>query len=226
MDVGTLHSLALAYRDRWRERGYGADREEAALLARRVLDIDPRHEPSFTLLGELDSRLPAADQTRRRSLRMFLALILVIAAGLGLLILDSRSEPDPAPDLPGRSIHEIGGLEQSTGITIETGAIPVELVGTAQSAGIAFNTINSLFSDDRYDLLGVVSSSRALDLVALKCELLDAQGRLVKSENISATAPRDGSTAIEIRLGSRGLARRIARVRLWVADIEWIGGGR
>jgi tetratricopeptide (TPR) repeat protein len=222
MDVETLHALALAYRDRWRERGYSADREEAGALSHRVLEIDPRHEESFVLLGEIDPRPPIADPTRGRFLRVIFSLAAIIAVGLGLLMLQNmRRDPDrPAVETAIGSARQRVEIERMpVDEFVEADGIPVELVETARSAGLSLSPISSVFAADSYALVGRISSTVPFEVVALKCELLDSAGELIKSENISVAAPHDMSKGVEFRIASAGLPRRVEHVRLWVSSL-------
>ncbi|MDX9724609.1 MAG: protein kinase, partial [Myxococcota bacterium] len=58
--VEILFSLARAHHGRWQAKGAKKDAIEAQRIARRCIDIDPRHPEAFKLLAELDKAMAEA----------------------------------------------------------------------------------------------------------------------------------------------------------------------
>jgi hypothetical protein len=75
------HELALAYRDRWSQRGHPKDREASIRFARYCLALDPAYGPAIALLNDLDHHAPVL----LSRIASGLALLALAGAGVALL---------------------------------------------------------------------------------------------------------------------------------------------
>lgn len=223
LDVDTLHTLALAHQGRWKKSGNQGDREEARAFSRRVLELDPRHDPSFALLGEIDRPSPAGDVKRRRALGFFLPLVLICLIALALIVaLNSGPElpplPPQPPPLPGEVQQQvIPEFEVNEPENLVEG-IPVELESTALSSGLSFAPTRSASSQYGYQLEGTIYSNRPLFSIELKCEVLDRSGELIRSKNV--VIPSSGATTLPFELRTGELDRDVHSVKIWVKHLD------
>lgn len=225
MDVETLHSLALAHQGRWTQRGNQDDRQQARSLARRLLEIDPRHEASFALLGELDLPASTADLKQKRALRFFIPLLLLIPLCLALIFaLDSSPEPAPPEPLTDaqrqqQPLPEFAVVEQP----VESGTggnATVEIQPTALSTGITFTPTDFTSQKSVYGLDGWINSDRPLAGIELKCELLDFKGDLIRSKEVEIRSSGGEATVLPLRLRVDGVEQGVRSVRIWVTRVS------
>jgi tetratricopeptide (TPR) repeat protein len=154
-NVPLLQELAAAHVSRWQETRRDEDRNAAERYARRCIELDPNHEPSFGLLATLS---PLA--TGKRKPARSKAWVFMVAAGavamLGLLIVgpSSFSPTDGEAPAPPSEVSPTAVDAEPSG----QHEIPIELGDGIEATG--------LLVDVRQSLLSIYDSAFAYELKA------------------------------------------------------------
>lgn len=171
-----------------------------------------------------------ADTGRRRLLRFFILLLLLVSIGVALIFLfESRTVPD-APVVPEdpRAMPDDDRRRQDPADVIEAepplesgaGALSTfSIEATALSEGISFLPTHISTEPNAYELEGWIDSERPVASIELKCELLDFNGKLITSRDIVLPAPANGTTNLPLKLRVEGIYRSVGHVRIWVTRL-------
>lgn len=103
-DVSLVHALAVAYASRYEETGATADREEAERYARRCIELDPNHAPSYDLLTALKQSAATTPTTpaapKAAALVIAVGMVVLGVGAAGVFFLNTRPTPPEAPPAP------------------------------------------------------------------------------------------------------------------------------
>lgn len=199
-----LAARAAAHGLRWRQKGSEGDREAARRLARRCLERDPSHEPSFTLLAGLNAR-------RATPLWPLVILGLVLVTPIVATFLNRPKAPPidgtatageastklavatPMPEPPTRTVAEASPplvVEASSPPLATPGELPIRWIPGASCGDMAFRARRSRVAHGYYSLHGELrlQGKRSVGQLRLRLDLLDEQGRGMASDDFDALA--------------------------------------
>ena len=185
--LDTMFLLAQAYRGRWLAEHAEVDRQQAVDLARRCLEVEPAHDPSLVMVGELEAEV----EKQHRKIWTLAACgvaVVVMAAVLAVFLFARQQDrapvqaETPAPNsLPNKppTVPETAPRELTPIL-----GLPVRFISGDKSTGLDFrpeasdyNKYNAAYS---YALRGDLTV-RGIEVenLKLRIELEDESGTVV-----------------------------------------------
>ena len=198
-DVSLVHTLAVAHASRFEETGMAEDREAAERYARRCIELDPTHQPSYELLAAL-KQLPATASPKPAAPKtiVLVTAAAVIVVGAATLIFLNTS-PDEAPPPPPTATAAPDGAPPSEM------QIPVRLLDADNAQDLRLDVQRSLLND--YDSTfsytlhaTLLNEADELHRLRMKMALVDADGAVFQTQYFDARSDhqpylRPGDTA-------------------------------
>ncbi|MFQ5569289.1 MAG: FxLYD domain-containing protein [Rhodothermales bacterium] len=174
-DVSLIHELAVAHASRWQASRDTVDRDDAERYARRCIELDPNHHPSYELLTALKHR--PKPPGRRAGVIAIVAMAAVVMV-LGILVYLFLGTP-PAPPLVETPLSD-GPLPSEM-------QIPVHLLDTADPSGLHLDVQRSIFKryDDSYSYTlhaNVLNEESELHRLRMKMTLIGEAGDVLHTD--------------------------------------------
>ena len=205
-DVPLLYELAVAHASRWEDAKDPEDQADAERYARRCIELDPGHQPSYELLTTLKKPLVPTPAASRQRLLISIAAAVVLIAALGVALAffslqntfppnaSPTSNPAPAPN-PSPPTTDAPPASEV--------AIPVRLLADGQALRLdvqrsLLNRYDDAFSYTLHATLH--NEADELHRLRLKMTLLDADGTALQTKYFDGLADhkpylRPGDTA-------------------------------
>lgn len=216
-----LHALACAHAGRWRETGEVTHRNRAEALARRCLELDPRHSASIAVLDALDAAPerpagpaaappvtapPVAASRPTRSKTLLLGCLLLVLGAFGLVLtivsrLPERSTPatgtapaeTPAPPAAANDNPPPAPAGAATELEIPVDFDPAK---NELELEIRRSELASYPTGNAFYTLGAVLINRGdaeIDELGVQLELLDEGGEVIDRHAFDAVSTADAT---------------------------------
>lgn len=218
--VDLIHALAVAHHGRYRAHTNASDRKAADDLARRCIDLDPKFQPAYDLLGALSQ--PAAPKPSSSNTGTIVALVAVVFVGLiavavvgvaALLVMSGGDEA--SSNLPSHSSNDFkvthsksseSSPQEASGApfalgTTQPGGLPVELVDSPVARGLVVHvheSRHSVYQDKSFYSYKFTLENRST------LELHEAKGKLTFYDSMGAEVMTD---AQEVHGSTDGIMR-------------------
>ena len=185
----TLFHLARAHWGRWLEDHDQGDRQKALELARRCLEIDPAHDPSLILVGEI--KIEAGKWRHKKwGLAAFGVAAVVVAAAVALFLTAPR---EPVPPIQAESPTQTTSMPPPVQPSVNNPpnapptpvppalGLPVRFMANDKSQGLEFKPEASDYKKYQdayaYELRGEMMVGEVeVEQLKLKIELKDEAG--------------------------------------------------
>ena len=205
-DVPLIYELAVAHASRWEENGTLEDRQTAERYARRCIELDPNHQPSYELLTALKKPAQEAVATASPKIAIVAAAVVLLgvlgAAVAFLTVQQTSSSPDPPPIVEPSPTPNPAPTPPDVSDPSEV-QIPIRLVDDGQALRLdvqrsLFNRYDDAFSYTLHAALH--NETDELHRLRLKLTLHDTDGTVIQTKYFDGLADhepylRPGDTA-------------------------------
>ncbi|MDX2097735.1 MAG: FxLYD domain-containing protein [Leptolyngbyaceae cyanobacterium bins.59] len=225
-DVDMMYHLADAYKERWLVTQESRDRQEAMQLAKRCLELNPSHEPSFALLNTLDQPpLPVLRRYHPGTMKWFFGLVgfsilFLMVAGFVSMVFIRQSPQITEPTT-------VSPVEDSETPQPGEVAVPARLEAGDETGKISLQVRDShytTFGSNFYTLSADVKNTGKTEIHALKLkiELLDQQGNVLQTDFHDTVSDGDAPLRPGDEIGFERLIEKAARTQSVRVSIQTI----
>ncbi|MDX2303905.1 MAG: hypothetical protein NW226_13950 [Microscillaceae bacterium] len=201
-DPSLLYMIASAYEGRWKELHHPKDKEKAHHFADQCLQIKADHAGAIKLISDLKRQKPTQPSPKTGSYLAYYIIggILFLFFTVGWFS-SRQSQPKQewtpvvsTPVAPEGSSNSNNTSSTTNDSKIEDRELPVSFIENEKSQGLTLSTESSIFHISRYDaenysfrFLGdLIVKDIEVSLLKIKIELLDSQGKIVKTDFLDA----------------------------------------